>query len=37
MDWKHLAVLVVAFTVGFWAAKKFPGLFASIPGVNQVL
>lgn len=36
MDYKHLLVAVALFVVGFAAAKKWPTLFSSIPGLNMV-
>lgn len=37
MDWKHLAVGAALFLVGFYVAKKYPSLFASVPVVGSVL
>lgn len=37
MDWRHILIWVVIFLVGFYVAKKYPSLFASVPGLNAVL
>lgn len=28
MDWKHLAILIAALAVGYWAHSKWPGLLS---------
>lgn len=35
-DWKHAAILVVALLVGFYIGKRYPSVFASVPGLNMV-
>jgi len=37
MDWKHVVLWVVIFVAGFYVAKKYPALFASVPGLSSVL
>ena len=36
MDYRHILGIVVVFLVGFIVAKKWPGLFSSVPGLNMV-
>lgn len=37
MDFRHWLLLAAIFVAGFWVAKKYPSLFASVPFVNSVL
>lgn len=37
MDWKHLAIAVIVFVGGFYVAKKWPSLFASVPVIGPAL
>lgn len=37
MDFRHILVLVAVLLLGFWLAKKYPSMFASIPVLNGIL
>jgi len=35
MDWRHMIGAIILVFVGYWLAKKFPGLLSGVPGMGD--